>query len=144
MTTTLKKFIAPLVLGLAVIAGGNVAVADTGTLNAPAITRSNDVLEIAQARLPRLDTVIDAHCEGETAVFRIFNRGAKWPKMGLVQIVGPDGRKVLVKRKMRFAKNQSATMRYKKAGNYPDGVSLYIDPIWDAAAPSTEKHLRCS
>jgi len=141
MKIKMKKLTRALIFALA-MAGSTAPVlaAETTPVTMPAASN----VEIAQVRVPRLDTIVKAHCEGGTAVFRICNRGAKWPKMGLVQIIGPDGHKILVKRKMRFAKDQSATLKYKKAGRYPGGVSLYIDPVWDNLARSTTKHLRCS
>ena len=100
--------------------------------------------ELAQARAPRLDMVIDARCEGNAAVFRMKNRGTMWPKTGSLMVMTHDGEKVLLKREMRFAINQTATVRYLKAAKYPAGVTLYIRPRWEDRGYGSGVRLRCN
>ena len=100
--------------------------------------------ELAQARAPRLDMVIDARCEGGAAVFRMKNRGSMWPKTGSLMVMTHDGEKVLHKREMRFAINQTATVRYLKAAKYPAGVTLYIRPRWEDRGYGSGVRLRCN
>lgn len=100
--------------------------------------------ELAQARAPRLDMLIDARCEGSTAVFRMKNRGNMWPKTGVLMVMTHDGEQVLHEREMRFAINQTATVRYLKAAKYPAGVTLYIRPRWEDRGYGSGVRLRCN
>lgn len=102
-----------------------------------------DSTELAQARAPRLDMLIDARCEGKVAVFRMMNRGNMWPKTGTLMVMTHDGETVLHKREMRFAISQTATVRYLKAADYPAGVTLYIKPRWEDRGYGSGVRLRC-
>ena len=92
--------------------------------------------ELAQVRVPRLDMLIDARCEGGAAVFRMKNRGDMF--------VTHDGETLLAKREMRFAANQTATVKFLKAAKYPAGVTLYIKPRWEDRGYGSGIRLRCS
>ncbi|HBT41646.1 MAG TPA: hypothetical protein DIW51_01515 [Rhodospirillaceae bacterium] len=100
--------------------------------------------ELAQVRVPRLDMLIDARCEGGAAVFRMKNRGDMWPKTAALMIVTHDGETLLAKREMRFAVNQTATVKFLKAAKYPAGVTLYIKPRWEDRGYGSGIRLRCS
>ncbi|HBC08712.1 MAG TPA: hypothetical protein DC046_14200 [Rhodospirillaceae bacterium] len=100
--------------------------------------------ELAQVRVPRLDMLIDARCEGGAAVFRMKNRGDMWPKTAALMIVTHDGETLLAKREMRFAVNQTATVKFLKAAKYPAGVTLYIKPRWEDRGYGSGLRLRCS
>ena len=100
--------------------------------------------ELAQVRVPRLDMLIDARCEGGAAVFRMKNRGDMWPKTAALMIVTHDGETLLAKREMRFAANQTATVKFLKAAKYPAGVTLYIKPRWEDRGYGSGIRLRCS
>ena len=100
--------------------------------------------ELAQVRVPRLDMLIDARCEGGAAVFRMKNRGDMWPKTATLMVVTHDGETLLAKREMRFAANQTATVKFLKAAKYPAGVTLYIKPRWEDRGYGSGIRLRCS
>lgn len=109
----------------------------------PSPSEASDALEIAQARAPQLNLVIDARCEGGAAVFRMQNRGDMWPKTGALMVMTHDGEKVLYKRDMRFAIHQTATIRFMKAAKYPAGVTLYVRPRWQDRGYGSGIKLRC-
>ena len=100
--------------------------------------------ELAQVRVPRLDMLIDARCEGGAAVFRMKNRGDMWPKTAALMVMTHDGETVLAKREMRFTVNQTATVKFLKAAKYPAGVTLYIKPRWEDRGYGSGIRLRCS
>ncbi|MEQ9555551.1 MAG: hypothetical protein RIG67_07250 [Rhodospirillales bacterium] len=101
-------------------------------------------IELAQVRVPRLDMLVDARCEGGAAVFRMKNRGDMWPKTAALMVMTHDGETVLAKREMRFAVDQTATVRFLKAAKYPAGVTLYIKPRWEDRGYGSGLRLRCS
>ncbi|MEQ8805614.1 MAG: hypothetical protein RLN77_11000 [Rhodospirillales bacterium] len=101
-------------------------------------------IELAQVRVPRLDMLVDARCEGGVAVFRMKNRGDMWPKTAALMVMTHDGETVLAKREMRFAVNQTATVKFLKAAKYPAGVTLFIKPRWEDRGYGSGLRLRCS
>lgn len=130
MNTFRRTFLAALVLMSAAIVGAQASAQAAGS-------------ELAQARIPRLDMLIDARCEGGAAVFRMKNRGDMWPKTATLMVVTHDGSTVLSKREMRFAVNQTATVKFLKAGKYPAGVTMYIKPRWEDRGYGSGLRLRC-
>jgi len=101
-------------------------------------------VEIAQARAPRLDMILDARCEGGVAAFRMKNRGREWPGTASIQVITHDGETLLTERTMRFLRGQTATIRFLKAADFPNGVSLYFKPSWEDRGYTTGLRLRCA
>lgn len=65
---------------------------------------------------PLPDVTINAQCKGDRAVFEIRNGAREWRDMGEIIVLSEQERRIVSRRKMRFASNQRATYRVPLIG----------------------------
>ena len=87
----------------------------------------------AQARLPAPQMQVETQCRAGVAVFRIRNVGDHWPGAAELRVIGPDGETILMERRMRFARGQTATLKFRNAHVMGGPVSLFIRPGWTSS-----------
>ncbi len=73
----------------------------------------------AQVRLaPSLapDMTISAECQSDRAIFKIRNGEQGWAEMGEIIVLSEQERRIVSRREMRFASNQTASYRVPLTG----------------------------
>jgi len=109
--------------------------------NSPA--RSNKT-QVAAISGKQLDIEVTAKCIKDSAVFQITNLGAKWPRLGEINIYKINGKALLSKRRVRMRNSQQATFKIRKRGGGSYGpVGLWVSPSWDKRAFKYDAIVTC-
>ena len=101
--------------------------------------------QIASLPIQKLDVEVTAKCVNDTAVFQITNLGAKWPRLGEINIYRVEGTSLLSKRRVRMANSQQATFRIRRRGGGGYGsVGVWISPSWKKRAFKYDAKITCN
>lgn len=86
--------------------------------------------ELAAAPIVFLQMEITSTCTEKGALFRIINRGDKWPRNGVLRVYFADDKSNLTERRIRLAPNQkvSFVIDDNKSGGRP--VGIWVEPEW--------------
>ncbi|MCH7551159.1 MAG: hypothetical protein IIA35_05600 [Proteobacteria bacterium] len=71
-----------------------------------------------------------AECTDGAAVFKVINIGGRWPRTGTFTIYTLDGQKWLSKRRLRLARGQRASFKFKSRKTGEMVLGLWVDPSW--------------
>ena len=74
---------------------------------------------------------VEARCEVGDATFKLTNLGARWPRLGEINIHRTDTKALLVKRRLRMRNSQQ--LIYKIPANRlggAQGVGFFVKPSW--------------
>ena len=71
-----------------------------------------------------------AECTDGAAVFKVINIGGRWPRTGTFTIYTLDGQKRLSKRRLRLARGQRASFKFKSRKTGEMVLGLWVDPSW--------------
>lgn len=90
----------------------------------------NSQAQIAATPPVFLQLEITSSCTDKGAVFKIINRGNKWPRTGFLRLYHADNKSVIGERRMRLAPGQkvSFVVRDKISKGRPVGV--WVEPEW--------------
>lgn len=121
----------PLHLILALLLFGVTFISPTG---ATAQVRLNPNL------LPSMS--INTACEGDRAVFKIRNGLQPWAQPGEIIVLSEEERRIVSRRKMRFASNQKATYRVPLKGANAASGALRIVLVLGHATKTPIAHAR--
>ena len=77
-----------------------------------------------------LQLEITSTCSDKGAVFKIINRGAKWPRTGFLRLYHADNKSMIGERRLRLAPGQkvSFVVKNKVMKNRP--VAVWVEPEW--------------
>jgi len=86
--------------------------------------------EIAAAPPAFLRLEITSSCIDSGAIFKVTNRGAKWPRTGFLKLYYADDKTLIGQRRLRLADNQrvSFVVKDKIMTNRP--VAVWVEPEW--------------
>ncbi|MDH5773130.1 MAG: hypothetical protein OEY84_08345 [Rhodospirillaceae bacterium] len=86
--------------------------------------------ELAVNPVSFLQLEITSTCTEKGSLFRIINRGQKWPRNGVLHVYFADDQSSMTERRIRLAPNQkvSFVIDNKKSGGRP--VGMWIEPEW--------------
>ncbi len=137
-----KSFFGAPLLVMAVAALAVVAVISIFPQNAKAA----DVLaqtQIATAPPAFLRLEVKSNCSGNGAVFKVTNRGGKWPRTGFLKLYYADDKTLIGQRRLRLAGNQrvSFVVKDKIAAGRP--VAVWVEPGWYEREFEFDAALRC-
>lgn len=90
---------------------------------------------IAQAQIatapPALMRVdVSSVCATKGAVFKITNRGAQWPRTGVLRLYYADDNSVIGQRRLRLADHQRVTFAVKPSVGAGRPIGVWLDPSW--------------
>ncbi len=73
---------------------------------------------------------VNTECTDGAVVFKVINIGGRWPKAGTFTIYALDGQKRLSRRRMRLARGQRASFKFKTRKTGEMVLGLWVDPSW--------------
>ena len=86
--------------------------------------------DMAAAPASFLQMEITSTCTEKGALFRIINRGAKWPRNGVLHVYFADDQSSMTKRSMRLASNQKVSFVISNNKSSGRPVGMWIEPQW--------------
>ena len=86
---------------------------------------------------------VNTECRNGAAIFKVFNTGSRWPRAGTFTIFIRDGRKRVIKRRMRLARGQRASFRFKARNAGKIRLGLWVDPSWYSRKFRYDAKLTC-
>ncbi len=92
----------------------------------------------------KIDIEIKAYCESGLSVFRVWNKGKRWPKTAMVGAYKILDNTALSTRRIRLAIGQKMTFKVKNDANNSKGVALWVDPSWTDRPFGYDAELNCN
>ena len=86
--------------------------------------------EVAVTPPAFLQLEITSACTEEGAVFKIINRGVKWPRTGYLRLYHADSKSLLGERRLRLAPGQKVSFVVKKKVMNGHPVAVWVEPEW--------------
>ena len=131
------------VLRLTTMIGALVFCAVTG-----GVTPSDAAELIAQAQIaaapPALLRVeVSSTCADQGAVFKITNRGEKWPRTGLLRLYYTDDQSLIGQRRLRLADHQRVSFAVKNKLISGRPIGVWLDPSWYKRSFKFDAQTRC-
>lgn len=91
-----------------------------------------------------LDVDVSATCKNNNAVFQVTNLGAKWPRLGVVNIYRTSDKALLVKRRIRMRNSQQATFQVKRRPSQEvTEVGIFVQPTWFSRGFKYDTKIHC-
>ena len=73
---------------------------------------------------------ITSSCTEKGAVFKIINRGAKWPRTGYLRLYRADTKAPIGERRLRLAPGQKVSFVVKDKVMKGRPVAVWVEPEW--------------
>jgi|SaaInl4_150m_RNA_FD_contig_41_712321_length_1055_multi_11_in_0_out_0_1 hypothetical protein len=73
---------------------------------------------------------VDASCNKGAAIFKVQNKGDRWPKSGRFEVYSVEDKSLILQRKFRLAAGQKASFRVKDVAASYGEVGLWVQPSW--------------
>jgi hypothetical protein len=92
-----------------------------------------EMLAQAQIMTPPLEKLrlqVSTACGETGAVFKVTNRGAHWPRTGLLKLYYADDNTLIGQRRLRLADQQKISFLVKKTISAGRPVAVWIEPQW--------------
>lgn len=90
-----------------------------------------------------LNLEIASRCVSGTAVFEVFNRGEKWPRLASVSVFRLEPLKLLSKRSLRLTKSQLMSFKVEDGGEFGE-VGIRIEPSWADRIVTFDARINCA
>jgi len=93
---------------------------------------ATDVAQAGDAATPPefLRLEVTSACTDKGAVFKIINRGGKWPRMGHLRLYYADIKSEIGERRLRLAPGQKVSFVVKKSVSKGRPVGVWVEPEW--------------
>lgn len=127
-----KAFIISMVAGVAALAS---------TTHTQA---QNTQAQVATTPAAFLQLEITSTCSDKGTVFKIINRGAKWPRTGFLRLYHADDKSMIGERRMRLANGQKVSFVVKDSISNGRPVAVWVDPEWYKRDFEFDASLRCN
>lgn len=132
-----KKFTA-YVVGFCVAAGLTVMTVSAGSAQeAPA-------QEFATIPPVYLQLEITSACTEDGAIFKVINRGKKWPQSAYLRLYIADDKSLLGERKLRLAPGQKVSFNVKKDVMAGRPVAIWVEPEWYEREMEYDASISCN
>ena len=77
-----------------------------------------------------LQLEITSSCSDKGAVFKIINRGGKWPRTGFLRLYHADSKSMIGERRMRLAPGQKVSFVVRDTVSKGRPVAVWVEPEW--------------
>lgn len=91
-----------------------------------------------------LQLEITSACTSDGAVFKVINRGAKWPKRGYLRLYHADTKSLLGERRLRLAPGQKVSFVVKKKVLDGRPVAVWVEPEWYKREMEYDASIMCN
>lgn len=92
--------------------------------------QSIDQAQVAVTPPVFLQLEITSSCTDKGAVFKIINRGGKWPRTGYVRLYHADDKSIIGERRLRLAPGQKVSFVVKDKIMKGRPVAVWVEPDW--------------
>lgn len=99
--------------------------------------------EVAVSPPAFLKLEITSSCTDKGAVFKIINRGGKWPRTGFLRLYHADDKSLLGERRLRLGSGQKVSFVVKKKIAKGRPVAIWIEPEWYDREFEFDANLNC-
>lgn len=99
--------------------------------------------EVAVSPPVFLKLEITSSCTDKGAVFKIINRGGKWPRTGFLRLYHADDKSLLGERRLRLGSGQKVSFVVKRKVSQGRPVAVWIEPEWYKRAFEFDANLSC-
>lgn len=86
--------------------------------------------EVAVVAPVYLQLEITSSCTEEGAIFKVINRGGKWPGSGYLRLYLADDKSLLGERKLRLGPGQKVSFKVKHDVMAGHPVAIWVEPEW--------------
>jgi len=86
--------------------------------------------ELAVNPVAFLQMEITSTCTDKGSLFRIVNRGQKWPRNGVLHIYFADDKTPMTDRRIRLAPNQKVSFVIDRKKSQGRPVGMWVEPEW--------------
>jgi len=100
--------------------------------------------EIAAAPPVFLQLEITSACTEDGAVFKVVNRGEKWPQMGYLRLYLADSKSLLGERRLRLAPGQKVSFVVKRKVMDGHPVAVWVEPEWYQREMEYDASIKCN
>jgi len=100
--------------------------------------------EIAAAPPVSLRLDVSASCIDSGAVFKLTNRGAQWPRTGLLKLYYADDQTLIGQRRLRLADNQRVSFVVKDKLIAGRPIAIWVEPQWYDRMFEFDASMSCS
>jgi len=91
-----------------------------------------------------LQLEITSTCTDRGALFKVINRGTKWPRMGTLRLYGGAGKNTEIgMRRLRLASGQKVSFMVKNKVMNGAPVAIWVDPEWYQREMEYDASIRC-
>jgi hypothetical protein len=92
---------------------------------------------------PMVQIQVTSSCDGDLAVFSLYNAGTAWPAVGTLGVyhVTAEGVQAITTRRMRLIEGQKASFRIRQAD--AGHVGFYVNPSWYQRTPAWDAVASC-
>lgn len=91
-----------------------------------------------------LQLEITSACTEDGAVFKIINRGAKWPRTGFLRLYHADDRSLIGERRLRLGAGQKVSFVVKDKISQGRPVAVWVEPEWYKRDFEFDANLSCT
>lgn len=77
-----------------------------------------------------LQLEITSACTNDGAVFKIINRGNKWPRAGVLRLYHADDKSLISERRLRLGEGQKVSFIVKEKVSQGRPVAVWVEPEW--------------
>jgi len=90
-----------------------------------------------------LQLEITSACNEDGALFKIINRGGKWPRTGFLRLYHADDKTLIGERRLRLGEGQKVSFVVKNKIAQGRPVAVWVEPEWYKREFEFDANLAC-
>ena len=99
--------------------------------------------QVAVAPPVFLQLEITSSCTDQGSVFKIINRGDKWPRTGFLRLYHADDKSLIGERRLRLGAGQKVSFVVKDKISQGRPVAVWVEPEWYKRDFEFDANLSC-
>lgn len=88
------------------------------------------LVQVAVTPLVSLQLEVTSNCTDKGVVFKIFNRGTKWPQTGFLRFYAADSKTLLREHRLRLLRRQTVSFVVEDETMKGSPIAVWVDPQW--------------
>ena len=125
---------------MGVVSAVGLSVAAMSTAQAQMVTQMTQAAATPQVFL---QLEITSACTDKGAVFKIINRGDKWPQTGYLRLYHADSKTPIGERRLRLAPGQKVSFVVKDKIMNGKPVAVWVEPEWYKREMEYDASIKC-
>jgi len=103
-----------------------------------------DQAQVAVSPPVFLQLEITSACTDKGTVFKIINRGNKWPRTGFLRLYHADDKSLIGERRLRLGAGQKVSFVVKNKVSMGRPVAVWVEPEWYKRDFEFDANLNCN